>query len=216
MTILTNLSMPAIIVSDYTVLPTDKVLRYDSSGGIINFQLPDPTLGRRELIFINVLQSGSGNGINLVRFASEKIQNVTSTKFVDANSILTTLYSDLVNYFTGSFPGAIPVVTPNVVGSIDVPEEYDGTTAIPFSGDNPKNIIYLKSTGGVVVLSDDPQIEPGSYVGQELELIFTSDSDTVELNNGTGLDLPAKFISKDKRRENLQWNGTNWSERFRI
>lgn len=82
---LTAAQMPAIITSDYTVQENDFFIRYDSSAGIINIQLPNPALGRRMLKFVDV-RSGDfdSNGANLVPFAGEKIGGVAGTKNLPA------------------------------------------------------------------------------------------------------------------------------------
>lgn len=51
-------------------------------------------------------------------------------------------------------------------------------------------IMYLKSNGGPVDMSASPQIAAGTRDGQGLLLIFTSNADTVFLEDGTGLDMP--------------------------
>ena len=51
-------------------------------------------------------------------------------------------------------------------------------------------LMYLKGNSGAVDMSADPQIAAGTRDGQYLRLIFTSDTDTVLLEDGTGLAMP--------------------------
>lgn len=51
-------------------------------------------------------------------------------------------------------------------------------------------LMYLKGNSGAVNMTADPQIAAGTRDGQRLVLIFTSDTDTVLLEDGTGLAMP--------------------------
>lgn len=73
--------------------------------------------------------------------------------------------------------------------------------------------MILKSTTGAVDMSANPQIAAGTRIGQRLSLLFTSDTDTVYLEDGTGLKL------KNGNRRciadtliDFEWDGTNWIE----
>lgn len=102
---------------------------------------------------------------------------------------------------------------PDLSGTLGSPVSI--SSGISFSGTYYNNIKFLKSSGGAVVVATSPQIQPGLLVGQRLLLVFTDDTDTLELNDGNGLDLAAKFISAAKRKLELEWDGTVWSENFR-
>lgn len=56
--------------------------------------------------------------------------------------------------------------------------------------DEDECLMYLKGNSGAVDMSADPQIAAGTKDGQRLQLIFTSDTDTVFLEDGTGLAMP--------------------------
>lgn len=51
-------------------------------------------------------------------------------------------------------------------------------------------VMYLKGSSGAVDMSANPQIAAGTRDGQRLKLIFTSDTDTVLLEDGNGLAMP--------------------------
>lgn len=83
----TESQMPSIITANYTVQPYDVVIRYNSSGGVFDIQLPDPSLGRRVLRFIDTRASeADSTGVNLLQYASEKIGGVAATKNIPANT----------------------------------------------------------------------------------------------------------------------------------
>lgn len=51
-------------------------------------------------------------------------------------------------------------------------------------------VMYLKSNGGPVDMSANPQIAAGTRDGQTLILIFVDSTDTVYLEDGNGLSMP--------------------------
>lgn len=95
--------MPSIVTANYTVQEDDFFIRYDSSAGIFDIQLPDPSLGRRELKFVDV-RSGNFDsaGVNLVPYGSEKIGGNAGTKNLPAqmgSQCSFGLTSDLTDWF---------------------------------------------------------------------------------------------------------------------
>jgi hypothetical protein len=78
-------------------------------------------------------------------------------------------------------------------------------------------IMYLKGSSGAVDMSANPQIAAGTHDGQRLVLVFTSDTDTVLLEDGNGLDLPAgsRRSALGTRLEFVWDNGqSKWRETF--
>lgn len=55
----------------------------------------------------------------------------------------------------------------------------------------------------------------GTSVGQELLLMGTDNINTVQLNNGNGLDLSGAAVLGDSDMISLIWDGTNWVEMWR-
>jgi len=104
---------------------------------------------------------------------------------------------------------------PSVSGSIGAPLSITSGAGVSFSGSNVSNIKFLKSNGGTVNVTANPQIQAGSFVGQNLDLYFTSDTDILILEDGDGLDLPAVFVSANKRFLSLWWTGSTWSQKYR-
>lgn len=103
----------------------------------------------------------------------------------------------------------------NVSGSLASPNTIQAAFGIGFTGSYWHNDWYVVSNGGAISLSANPQIQAGSRVGQRLDLIGTSDTDSVQLNHGTGLVLNGPCILKSGSVLMLRWDGTNWVERGR-
>jgi hypothetical protein len=104
---------------------------------------------------------------------------------------------------------------PSVTGSLGAPLNITSGSGISFSGTNVSNIKFVKSNGGSVNITANPQIQAGDFIGQNLELYFTSDTDILILEDGDGLDLPAVFVSANKRFLSLWWTGSAWAQKYR-
>lgn len=75
-------------------------------------------------------------------------------------------------------------------------------------------VMYLKGNSGPVDMSADPQIAAGTRDGQELEMIFTSDSDTVFFEDGDGLSMPSGN-RRSKQGTVLRWRWDEDQEEWR-
>lgn len=76
-------------------------------------------------------------------------------------------------------------------------------------------LMILKGSSGAVDMSANPQIAAGTKVGQRLQLLFQSNTDTVYLEDGDGLNM------KNGNRRCVAytvleyiWDGTSWNESF--
>ncbi len=112
-------------------------------------------------------------------------------------------------------PTTLTPVFFEIEGSVASPVIVDPAVGIVFSGEFFYNVKFVKSNGGADVISANPQISAGEVIGQRLLLRYVSDTDTLELSDGNGLDLPGTFISENKRQQELWWDGSLWSELFR-
>jgi hypothetical protein len=72
--------------------------------------------------------------------------------------------------------------------------------------------IFIQGSGGAVDVSANPQISAGTTVGQKLRLIARDDTNTVMLEDGTGLSLNGTWIGSADSVLELFWDGTNWVE----
>ncbi len=75
-----------------------------------------------------------------------------------------------------------------------------------------RQLRFLVGSPGAVVVSANPQIVAGTVIGQELLLTGTSDSLSVTIQNGTGLELNGPCVLKNGSRISLVWDGTVWGE----
>lgn len=75
-------------------------------------------------------------------------------------------------------------------------------------------LMFLKGSSGAVDMSANPQIAVGTRNGQVLELIFTSDTDTVLLENGNGLAMPQGSI-RSKAGTIMRFHWDNGSSLWR-
>jgi hypothetical protein len=97
------------------------------------------------------------------------------------------------------------------VGTSGTPITVDETLGI-IVGTNSRQIIFVESNGGEKTVSANPQISVGTKIGQELVLVGTSDTDSIILNDGTGLELNGALKLNNKQSASFFWNGTSWQE----
>jgi hypothetical protein len=119
--------------------------------------------------------------------------------------------------FSDGFESSTPPVTsmPTVItGSSSVPVSITaggGITAAAAVAEDQ----FVKGIGGVTVTAN-PQISAGTYNGQVLNLIGTSDTNWVSLANGNGLRLNGPCTLTDGKVLSLRWDSVAalWGERF--
>lgn len=76
-------------------------------------------------------------------------------------------------------------------------------------------LIFVQGSGGAINITANPQIAAGTAVGQVLSLVGRSASSTVLLEDGNGLDMNGEYLLTDNAEIGFNWDGTNWSERYR-
>lgn len=104
---------------------------------------------------------------------------------------------------------------PNVTGSQASPTSITAAGGISFSGSNYFNVSFIQGSGGAVTVTANPQIAAGSLVGQRLTLISESATNTVKIQDGTGLSLNGAWVGGLSSVINLVWDGSNWVEESR-
>lgn len=115
---------------------------------------------------------------------------------------------------SGSPVGVIDV-PPVVSGSDAAPGGIVAGTGVPFTGSGWFNVKFIQGSGGPVIITANPKIAVGSVVGQMFTLIGCSDTNTVTINDGTGVQLNGPITLAKYSTLDLIWNGTVWSERAR-
>ena len=104
-------------------------------------------------------------------------------------------------------------VTATITGSMGSPTLVVAANGITPAGVG-EQVIFVAGTGGVDI-SANPQIAAGTQVGQKLTIIGTSDTDTVTLDDGTGLSQNGSITLKQHYEIRYMWTGSVWKEEFR-
>jgi hypothetical protein len=73
-------------------------------------------------------------------------------------------------------------------------------------------ILFIAGNGGRIDITASPQIEGHTVVGALMTIIATSDTNSVQFDYGTGLDLNGTFMMGNSYILELMWDGTNWLE----
>jgi len=122
-----------------------------------------------------------------------------------------TLANDLI---TKGYADSAFVQQPAVTGSVGTPQNIVAGTGIAFAGaaDEFLHIWFVQGSGGPVDVSANPQIAVGTVIGQRLTLVGVNDTNTVLLEDGTGLKLNGECFLRNGSILELLWNGSLWVE----
>ena len=131
------------------------------------------------------------------------------------------------NFLTGPTTETLPTATTpsastdlvtygfviSLTGTRASPSAIVAGSGVAFTGASIFNVWFIQGSGGAVDVSANPQIAAGTTAGKQfLLLIGRSDTNTVKLEDGTGLSLNGVcFLGADQMLL-LIWDGTNWSE----
>ena len=106
-------------------------------------------------------------------------------------------------------------IAPDIQGTRIAPVAITATGLSAFSSDRYKNYWFVEGSGGAVDITTNPQIAAGTVLGQELEIIGCSNTNTLFFEDGTGLVLQGDWLAQADRVLRLGWNGANWYEKYR-
>ena len=96
---------------------------------------------------------------------------------------------------------------PTVTGSFASGTSITAVGGISFAGGSANTSInYIVGSGGAVTVTASPQISVGSVAGQMLTLIGTSATNTVKLQDGTGLALNGPWTGGLSSSISLIWD----------
>lgn len=140
--------------------------------------------------------------------------NVDNTSDATKNAATATLTNKTIDYNSNTILN-LPSSAPSVVGSSGTPTLITAVVGIPFSGSGYENINFIAGTAGPIDISANPQIAAASTVGQRLELISRHATNTVLLEDGTGLSLNGMWLGGLDSVIGLIWNGSLWVEEYR-
>lgn len=102
-----------------------------------------------------------------------------------------------------------------VHGRVDKPEVLYPAAGLMIAPKERRQAWYVASPGGAQTMTADPQISAGTFVGQEVLLIGTSDVDVPKFTHGNGLNLNGSVELSAGQVCLLFWNGSEWAESAR-
>jgi len=110
---------------------------------------------------------------------------------------------------------AVNNAIPDIVGTRASPQAIVAGTGLAFADTSYFSIWFIQGSGGAVDVSANPQIAAGTVLGQKLTVIGRSATNTVTLEDGTGLSLNGMWVGGLDDVIGLMWDGTNWAEEYR-
>ena len=150
------------------------------------------------------------NSVGVFTIGAKKVQASKLDSGAAANGTVATADgSGGVSYL------AVPSGAPTIVGSTGSPTLITAAGGISFSGSSYNNLNFIAGNAGAIDITATPQITAGTLVGQELQLISESATNTVKLDDGTGLLLNGSWVGGLGSSITLRWDGTVWAERSR-
>lgn len=109
-------------------------------------------------------------------------------------------------------PGTVGGGALSITGSTGTPQSITAAGGIAFTGGQSRALWFIQGSGGAVTVTASPQVAAATTIGQELVLEGTSDTNTVTLNDGTGLSLNGSATLYNHSSLYLVWDGTVWAE----
>lgn len=155
-----------------------------------------------------------GAGTNTVTIQSPTLAaSYTLTLPVDdgtASQVLQTDGSGVLSWTTVSSAALI-------FGSRGTPRDIVAATGITsgashMSTTSTDQVIFIQGSGGAVTITANPQIQAHTVVGARMTLVGRSDTNTVTISNGTGLELNGNITLSAASVLYLMWDGTVWFE----
>ena len=118
---------------------------------------------------------------------------------------------DIDDGFTSASEPSTTFTPPTVTGTFASPTAIVAGTGIEIS-DVDYEVIIIEGSGGAVDITANPQIETPGTEGARLLLIGASDTNTVVIEDGTGLRLNGTFKFYDKSLMSLVYRDGFWHE----
>lgn len=118
---------------------------------------------------------------------------------------------DFTDGFTNaSAPSSLGVTLYSVSGTRASPNNIVAGTGITATTTN--QIQFVQGSGGAVDITANPQISAGTTVGQLIQLVGRSNTNTLKLDHGTGLVMNGSCTLAEDSTIQFLWDGTNWVE----
>lgn len=173
----------------------DRALKFRETSTTTGKDLPEMVASR--LLGIN----SAGTAFELYEQGAATLSSATA---VSGGMITDLVVQTILDYLNPRITGTLGAPTAIVAGS--------GITSIAAACFQTQ---FIQGSGGAVDVSANPQISAGTRVGQRMTLIGCSDTNTVLIENGTGLALNGPYTMIDGSVIELFWDGTYWKEMHR-
>lgn len=158
--------------------------------------------------------SSSGSGVNT--YASFAALPASAS---DGTLAITLDTHNLYEYNAGTLSWML-IASPSsaiqtVSGTYAAPLNITAAGGVPFTSTTLLNSIYVQGNGGPITITANPRIAAGTTVGQQIILYFRSDTNTLTLANGNGIDQNGPITGTTNNAIGYEWNGTSWYETWR-
>jgi hypothetical protein len=103
-----------------------------------------------------------------------------------------------------------------VYGTRGNPELITAVGGITAHADQ-RQLHFIAGSGGAITITANPSISPGTIIGQELLLCGATGSNSVQINDGSGVNQNGQIIIDADEAIGYVWSGTGsgWFETFR-
>lgn len=109
---------------------------------------------------------------------------------------------------TAAAASAASVAAPTVVGNSSSPTLITAAGGIAFTSTAYQTKNYVAGNGSAITVTKNPQVVAGTKEGQQLRLVATDGTNTVELQDGNGLKLNGIWIGGVNSFLDLDWDNT--------
>lgn len=179
-----------------------------ADGGTVDARLPTAVGKAGNTIVVNATATGFEFGLGTAGIEEALADALAAVADAQAAAATATTQAGIATAAAVALAGAIPVV----VGSQAAPSAIVAGTGVPFSGTVIDNTIFIQGSGGAVTVTANPRVAVGSVVGQRLWIIGCSDTDTVTMADGNGINLNGSIVFQQYTALLLTWNGSVWVE----
>lgn len=163
---------------------------------------------------VSIKEDGSGFEITTTVNEIAAAQGNAAAALVSAGNSAASAVSAAASALAAAASAALAATGFFTVGTRALPGTVVAATGFVPSG-KPRELQFLQSAGGTVLVTANPQIPHGTVIGQEFVIVGGSDANVIHITNGNGLDLNGDMFIGNGDTLGLCWDGTNWSEMYR-
>lgn len=92
------------------------------------------------------------------------------------------------------------------------PVLLDTANPIPFSGTHLENIVFIAGNGSAKILTANPVIQAGSFIGQKLRVVGQSTPNTIQIDDNLGVKTNGVKVLIEDSIVDYVYNGVKWIE----